>query len=76
MRRAAVRQKLDAEQERIRRLAYRINIVPVQLERARRRVAHLEAEAIDLGVIPALEKAHHAGDMIATEYLKRLGYFR
>ena len=36
------------------RLVYRVRILPEQLERARRRVQHLEAEAASLGLYDLL----------------------
>lgn len=37
-------------------IAYRIRMLPEQLDRARRRVAHLEAEARRMGMTELLEK--------------------
>ena len=69
---------LVRDSEIARRIQYRQRLLPEQLERARRRVEHLEREAARIGMqdLAALEKSHHNGDEIATEYLKRLGYFR
>jgi hypothetical protein len=69
---------IDGDQERVRRILYRQRVLPDQLARARARVRQLEAEAAMIGMqsLVALEDAHLSGDMIATEYLKRLGYFR
>ena len=65
----------DKESERVRRIIYRQRILPSQLDRARRRVLQLEAEAVNLGLHDLLElkASHHAGDKIASEWLKRLG---
>ena len=67
--------QLNTDDERARRILYRQRILPSQLDRARRRVIQLEAEAIVLSVhnLPELRLARAAGDRIAAEWLRRLG---
>jgi hypothetical protein len=56
-----------------RRRAY----LPGAIERAEQKLARLKEEASHIGLtLKQLEDSHHNGDQIATEYLKRLGYWR
>lgn len=51
--------------------------LPKAVERTHAKLLRLRAEADAVGLsLPWLESAHTNGDLIATEYLKRLGYFR
>lgn len=72
---SAVKQRRDPEDERVRRLCYRVRLLPQQLDRARRRVVQLENEAINLGLhnVEGLRGAADSGDLIAAEWLRRLG---
>jgi hypothetical protein len=59
------------------RLEGRVRYLPQAIGRAEAKLTRLRAEAVSIGLDPrSLETAHTNGDMIATEYLKRLGYFR
>lgn len=60
-------------EQRWRRRAY----LPDAIERCEAKLKKLREEAAGIGLsLPQLQRSHHNGDMIATEYLKRLGYFR
>lgn len=55
----------------------RVMYLPEAIERTAAKLAKLFDEAERIGLdLPRLEQSHTAGDVIATEYLKRLGYFR
>ena len=60
-------------EQRWRRRAY----LPGAIERCEAKLEKLRQEAAQIGMtLPDLQRSHVNGDMIATEYLKRLGYFR
>ena len=63
------------DETRVNRILYRQRILPEQLVRARARVAQLEKEAVSLGIVnvAVLKLSAFAGDMIAREWLRRLG---
>ena len=65
---------LTSEQRRIAQLEYRLRYLPMGLKRARDRLTRLESEAIDLGMhdLVELRNSHLSGDLIATEWLRRL----
>lgn len=65
----------DAEQERLRRLEYRVRQLPGQIARTRSKLSRLEHEAIDLGLhdLADLRLSARNGDLIAREWLGRLG---
>lgn len=66
---------LSEDDHRINRLAYRMRYLPEGMDRARSKLLKLEAEAIGLGMhdLVELRNSHHSGDLIATEWMKRLG---
>ncbi len=63
------------DDRRIARLEYRMRYLPLGIERAQGKLLRLEAEAIDLGMrdIVTLRNSHFSGDLIASEWMKRLG---
>lgn len=68
---------LSEEDQRIARLSARVRYVPKAIERTEAKLQRLRKEASSIGLsLPSLEGSHYNGGMIATEYLKRLGYFR
>lgn len=59
------------------RLASRVRYLPTAIANTEEKLARLKQEAARIGLdVPKLERSHLNGDQIATEYLKRLGYFR
>jgi hypothetical protein len=67
--------RILTEDERTRRLAYKLDRLPGQMERARHRLMNLEQQATDLGLhdLAELRNSKLAGDLIAAEWLRRLG---
>lgn len=60
-------------EQRWRRRSY----LPGAIERSEAKTRKLRAEAAAIGLnLPELVRSDRNGDLIATEYLKRLGYFR
>ncbi len=59
------------DERRYRRVCY----LPLGIERAQAKLLKLEAEAADLGMhdLVTLRNSHLSGDLIATEWLRRLG---
>lgn len=62
-----------AAERRDRRREY----LPVAIERTEAKLIALRREAKQIGLnLPRTVASHRGGDLIATEQLKRLGYFR
>ena len=60
-------------EQRWRRRSY----LPGAIERCEVKLTKLRKEAAKIGLsLPDLQRSDRHGDLIATEYLKRLGYFR
>ncbi len=72
---SAALKTLSPEDRRLARLEYRMRYLPLGIDRAREKLLRLEGEAIVLGLrdLVQLRNSHHAGDLIATEWMKRLG---
>lgn len=66
---------LPAQDREFIRLDNRVRYLPKAIETTRAKLARLELEASELG-LHELAQAHWQDDLIATEHLKRLGYFR
>ncbi len=59
------------------RRARRRMYLPAAIEAAETKLVRLYQEASQIGLnIGTLEASHRNGDLIASEFLKRLGYFR
>ncbi len=66
----------DEERADVRRYR-RVMYLPEAIQRTEAKLARLREEAASVGHnLASLETSHTNGDEIATEYLKRLGYFR
>ena len=68
-------QTMSADERRVARLEYRMRYLPVGIARARSKLCRLEGEAIALGMLDLVElrNSKTAGDLIAAEWLRRLG---
>ncbi len=69
---------LPSDQQRLAKLESRVRYLPQAIDRAKAKVERLEDEAVSLGLMnrkKLIESDQH-GDLIANEYLRRLGYFR
>ncbi len=72
---SAALKTMSPDERRLARLEYRMRYLPQGIDRARAKLLRLEGEAIDLGMhdLVQLRRSHHAGDLIASEWMKRLG---
>lgn len=72
---SAALKTLSTEERRLARLEYRMRYLPQGIDRARSKLLKLEGEAIALGMhdLVQLRNSHSAGDLIASEWMKRLG---
>lgn len=66
---------MTVDEQRVARLTYRMRYIPLGIARAQSKLLRIEREATDLGMhdLVTLLNSHHAGDRIASEWLKRLG---